>query len=65
MRYKIVKATLPASGQTSYKLTVPPKMATLIPAETRFTIEFTDEGILYRAAKDPEPCLPPTWTRDT
>jgi len=41
------------------RLWVPPRLATLIPPESRFEAELTEEGILFRRV-DPEAALP-TW----
>lgn len=44
---------------TSYELSVPPDIAEQIPAAMRFTVELTNDGILFRPHKEPEQVTPP------
>ena len=39
-------------GAQSFTLTVPPKIARLIPAEQEFAPELTEDGILYRPVEN-------------
>ena len=63
--YKIRASQAGANGtQTVYRLTVPPDIARQLDPKLEFTVELTDEGLLYRpadeASKEPEL---PSWAR--
>ena len=51
---------------TSYHLSVPPDIAKKIPEAMRFTVELTNDGILFRPYKEPEkkPDPQPAWLTD-
>lgn len=52
----------------SMGLTVPTDIAKVIPAESRFACELTEDGILYRILPPEEPKPPqsiPAWCRST
>lgn len=63
--YRIRASQAGANGtQTVYRLTVPPDIARQLDPTLEFTVELTDEGLLYRpadaTAKEPEL---PSWAK--
>lgn len=66
---------MPPRGQTriqwtnkertgSAKLTVPAPVARLIGPDRLFSVELTDEGVLYRFVEGGEPVTLPAWLRE-
>lgn len=51
MNYKLSKRTNGVSGADYYSITVPKDIAELIPDDTKFRVELTDDGILYKPVK--------------
>jgi hypothetical protein len=56
----------PGKSYRSYHLSVPPDIAKKIPEAMRFTVELTNDGILFRPHKEPDPVPPPqpAWLTD-
>lgn len=59
--YRIRTSTSGPTRRTVYRLTVPPAIAKQIPEETEFTVELTEDGLLYRPAEKPPEPKPPGW----
>lgn len=62
--YKIRKNAAGTKGrQVVYRLTVPPEIARNLPDDVEFSVELTEDGILYRPVVEPaEPELP-SWAK--
>ena len=62
--YKVRGGGVNKAGRPrAYRLTVPPDVADAIPEGTEFTVEMTEDGLLYRPAeRQPERQLP-SWAR--
>ena len=63
-RYKIRKSTAGANrSQLVYRLTVPPDIAAVVPADTEFVPEMTEDGILYRPVTGRSEPPVPSWAK--
>jgi hypothetical protein len=63
-RYKIRKSLAGKKRQqTVYRLTVPPDIARQIPEDQEFTVDWNEEGLIYRPAGKDDPPPPPSWAR--
>lgn len=51
-------------GRMYYSINVPRQLGDLIPPETRFIAELTDEGILFRPAGKAPPPEVPNWIKE-
>jgi hypothetical protein len=62
-RYRIRSSVAGPGHRRVYRLTVPPDIATVIPDNTEFAVELTEDGLLYRPVEgDPERELP-SWAK--
>jgi hypothetical protein len=59
--YKIRQSKSGPTKRTVYRLTVPPQIATKLDPEIDFTVELTEEGILYRPVEEAREM--PSWAR--
>jgi len=62
--YRIRRSQAGSEGQqTVYRLTVPPYLAKVIPEDTEFTVEMTEEGLLYKPVPKKAKEKLPAWVK--
>lgn len=62
-RYRVRKTIVGKKKQTTYRITVPPELARLIPEDQEFVVVLDEDGLHYRPAPEEEPPEPPSWAR--
>jgi hypothetical protein len=63
-RYRIRSSQAGKDGkQTVYRLTVPPEIARNLDPDQEYTVELTEEGIVYRPAVGEDGPQLPSWAK--
>lgn len=61
VKLRVAHLTLRGKPQNAYSFTVPPEIATRVPDNSRFAVELTEDGILFRIIKPPAGL--PKWVK--